>query len=86
MKILIELFTSPTCPHCPRAKEVAERVVRQLPGALLIERDVTEPENQRAAAEYGIKGVPTLVLNRRYIITGAPGSEHELMDAIRRMG
>lgn len=36
--ILIELFTSPTCPHCPRAKEVAERAVKGLPNALLLER------------------------------------------------
>jgi small redox-active disulfide protein 1 len=86
LEILIELFTSPTCPHCPRAKRMAEGVVRQLPGALLIERDVSEPENQRAAAEYGIRGVPTMVINRKHVITGAPGSEHELMDAIRRMG
>jgi len=86
VNILIELFTSPSCPHCPRAKAMAENVVRQLPGTLLIERDVTKPDNQRVAAEYGIRGVPTMVINRKHMITGVPASEQELISAIRRTG
>jgi len=58
-QILIELFTSPTCPYCPKAKEIAERIVKELPNALLIERDVTVNENAEIARKYGIQGVPS---------------------------
>ncbi len=76
--ILIELFTSPTCPYCPRAKEIVERVVRRIPRALLIERDVSEPENAEIARRYGIQGVPTIVINGRYRIVGVPREEELL--------
>ncbi len=78
MELLLELFTSPTCPHCPAAKRVAENVVRQMDGALLIERDVSTPEGGQAAASYGVQGVPTIVVNGKYKMVGVPGSEDEL--------
>jgi small redox-active disulfide protein 1 len=73
--ILIELFTSPTCPYCPRAKEIAEKIVRRMPGVILIERDVSEPENAAIARSYGIQGVPAMVINRKYRILGVPREE-----------
>lgn len=78
MELLIELFTSPTCPHCPAAKRVTESVVKQMEGALLIERDVSIPEHVEIAARYGIQGVPTIVVNSKYKMVGVPGSEGEL--------
>ncbi len=81
--LLIELFTSPTCPYCPRAKEIAERIVKRLPNALLIERDVSQPENAEIARRYGIMGVPTMVINGRYKITGVPASEEELISYLQ---
>jgi len=83
--ILIELFTSPTCPHCPRAKEVAERAVKGLPNALLLERDVTDPENSEIARRYGIKGVPTMIINEKYRVVGAPSSEEELTKYLKEV-
>jgi thioredoxin 1 len=85
MELLIELFTSPTCPHCPGAKKVAENVVRQIHGALLIERDVSIPENAEVAARYGIQGVPTLVINGKYQMVGVPGSEDELYSHLQNV-
>jgi small redox-active disulfide protein 1 len=76
--ILIELFTSPTCPYCPRAKEVAERIVKRMSKVLLIERDVSQPENAEIARSYGIQGVPAMVINGRYKILGVPREEQLL--------
>lgn len=83
--ILIELFTSPTCPHCPRAKEMAENIVHHLPEVLMIERDISDPENAGILAEYGIQSVPAMVINRKEKIIGVPRSEHELMMLINRV-
>ena len=77
--ILLELFTSPTCPHCPTAKSIVGNVVKKMDNALLIVRDVSIPENAKIAAQYGIRGVPTLIINRKHIINGVPGSESELL-------
>jgi small redox-active disulfide protein 1 len=85
MEFLLELFTSPTCPYCPAAKRVAENVVKQMEGAILIERDVSLPENAEAAARYRIQGVPTLIVNGKYQITGVPGSEPELYSHLQKM-
>ncbi len=85
MELLLELFTSPTCPHCPAAMRVAENVVKGLAGAILIERDVSLPENQSLAAQYGIQAVPTLVANKRHRIVGIPGSEKDLYSKLQNI-
>jgi small redox-active disulfide protein 1 len=84
-KILLELFTSPTCPHCPTAKRIVGNAVKQMEDVLLIERDVSIPENANIAKEYGISGVPTLVINNKYRITGAPRSEDEVIRVIEQI-
>ena len=83
MEFLLELFTSPTCPHCPAAKRVAENVVKQLDGALLIERDISLGENADVVAKYGITGVPAIVVNGKYKMVGVPTSEDELYTHIK---
>ncbi len=85
MEHLLELFTSPTCPHCPTAKRIAENVVKQLDSAVLIERDVSLPENADIATRYGIRAVPAMVVNNTYQISGAQGSEDELYSHLLRM-
>jgi small redox-active disulfide protein 1 len=85
MELLLELFTSPTCPHCPGAKRVAENVVGQLSGALLIERDISIPEDAAIAAAYGVKGVPTIVVNGKYKMVGVPGSADELFSHLQNV-
>lgn len=83
MELLLELFTSPTCPHCPAAKLVAENVVRQMEGALLVERDIAMPENADIATRYGVQGVPTIVVNGKYQMVGVPPSEAELLSHLK---
>lgn len=85
MEFLLELFTSPACSHCPSAKRIAGNVVKQMEGAILIERDVSLPENAEAAARYGIQGVPTLIVNGKYQMAGVPGSEPELYSHLQKM-
>lgn len=85
MELLLELFTSPTCPNCPAAKQVAENVVRRMEGALLIERDISIPENAEIAKRYGIQGVPTIVVNCKYQMVGVPHSEDELYAHLQKV-
>ena len=80
--VLIELFTSRSCPYCPAARQVAEGAIAISESALLIERDIDEPESGARAMELGVTNVPTLVINGKYKIVGAPRSVEELAQMI----
>jgi small redox-active disulfide protein 1 len=82
--LLLELFTSPTCPYCPRAREAIGDAVKAMKNALFIERDVTESENAELARRYGIQSVPTLIINGAYRIEGVPGRD-DLLRFLRQM-
>ena len=70
----IELFYSPLCSLCPQAKEVA-RAVAEEQQVRLEEINIFAPEGEARANKYGIKGVPTLVVNGERRITGVPDKE-----------
>ncbi len=78
MKTIIELFTSPTCPFCPRAKQVVNEVVSDLKDKdiELVEFDVSTSSGEVKANEYGIASVPQMVFYtdaaRKVLIEGAP--------------
>ena len=78
-EILLELFTSPTCPHCPNARKATHEALKLMNETLLIERDVTREENQKRAIELGVREVPTLVVNGKYQIKGTPKSLEDLV-------
>jgi len=83
-RVLIELFTSRSCPYCPAARQVAEAAVTMRSDSVLIERDIDEPEGRARAVELGVTNVPTLVINSKYRIVGAPRSIEELAQAIEQ--
>jgi thioredoxin 1 len=64
-ELKIEVFTSPTCPHCPGAVEATKRLLSENPeldGKVKWEELSTRtPEGSRKAAAYGVRGVPTIV-------------------------
>ena len=82
--LLLELFTSPTCPHCPRAREAMGEAVKAMKNALLIEREVTAPENAELARGYGIRSVPTLIINGAYRVEGVPQRD-DIMRFLRQI-
>ncbi len=46
------------------------------------DRDIDEPESRARAMELGVTNVPTLVINGKYKIVGAPRSVEELAQMI----
>lgn len=57
---VIEVFTSPTCPHCPRALEMARQVAMEMPGIKVVEQSTANPQGFAKAAYYGVQAVPTI--------------------------
>lgn len=82
--ILLELFTSPTCPYCPAAKKVIGSVASQLNDAVVLDRDISLKENQEIASRYGITSVPTLVINEKYIIV-SPTDARQILNILQQI-
>jgi small redox-active disulfide protein 1 len=65
-EIKIEVFTSPTCPHCPAAVKATEMLVEQNPDLAekikWKEMSTASEEGSKKARSYGIRGVPTIVV------------------------
>lgn len=79
MVFKVEVFTSPTCPHCPGAVKLVEQAKEELGDAL----DVTvyntmEEEGRKLAIGYGIMAVPAIAIDNELKFVGAP-SYDELM-------
>jgi len=79
--VLVKLFTSPTCPYCPKAEEVVSRVARE-EGIVAIKLPVNTDEGMREALKFGIRAVPAVVINDVYIMLGVP-DEFELRNLVR---
>ena len=79
MVFKVEVFTSPTCPHCPGAVKLVEQAKEELGDAL----DVTvyntmDAEGRKLAIDYGIMAVPAIAIDNELKFVGAP-SYDELM-------
>ncbi len=73
--VLIKLLTSPTCPYCPRAREVLRKFAEERKDVMVIELSVTTEEGLREAMKFGISGVPATIVNDRYVLLGVPRIE-----------
>ena len=81
--VVIEVFTSPTCPHCPQALSMARELASQMPGIQAIEVSTGTPQGFAKAALYGVKAVPTVFINRKRAFVGAPPSIEALRQAVK---
>lgn len=65
----IKVFVSPGCPHCPAALRTAQRIAQEFPQ---VRADMIEAgEFPDLAREYGVTGVPKVVVNDAVEFTGA---------------
>ncbi|MBE6487580.1 MAG: thioredoxin [Methanosphaera stadtmanae] len=82
MSIKLEVFTSKTCPHCPSAVTVAQKVKEQL-GDELDFQHLDVDENIDKVRQYQLMSVPTIVIDGKIAFIGAP-SEEELLQSIKK--
>ncbi|NJD77747.1 MAG: glutaredoxin [Candidatus Methanoperedens sp.] len=81
--VVIEVFTSPTCPHCPMALSMAKELAAQMPGVQVAELSTTTPQGMAKAAFYGVQAVPTIYINGKRAFVGAPPSLEALRQAVK---
>ena len=71
MKAKIEVFTSPTCPHCPSAIRLAKELASERDDVRVIESSLAIGKNRKRAERLGVMSTPTL------FITG-PAIQHRI--------
>ena len=70
----IEIFTSPTCMHCPPAKAYLESK-----GVDFVERNVSsDVEARKELMKRGIMGVPTIIIDNEAVV----GFDKEKIDSL----
>jgi glutaredoxin-like protein len=78
-KATIDVFVTPTCPHCPGVVRAAYRLAQ---ASAHIEASATEiGEFPRIAQQLGVRAVPFIVINERDAFAGGV-DEEGLLDAI----
>ncbi len=70
--ITLKLLTSPTCPYCPRARDVVRQLAEEEKDVIALELSVTTDEGLREAMRFGISGVPAIIINDREVLLGVP--------------
>ena len=79
--VRVEFFYSPKCPHCRLAKNVVRRVEKRFKRMSKkgfgekVEVEMVNtfmPRGRMKALKYGIRGVPTIMVNGKKKIVGVP--------------
>jgi len=74
--ITIELFYSPMCLYCPEAKKILMEIAEELDKRIRVkEINVLSSAGLEKAERYGVKGVPTIIVNGRVKVEGVPARE-----------
>ena len=82
MATKVEVFTSPTCPHCPAEVQVVDEAKAKLGDAIDVElKSIADEEGRQAAINYGIMAVPAIAINNEIQFIGAPSLE-ELLEKL----
>ena len=85
MTVKIEVFTSPTCPHCPSAKMLAMQVQKERDDVKVIETSTATKQGSRRADLMNVMSVPTLFVKGPHFdrigFRGTP-SKDKLLEAI----
>jgi len=79
----MQVFVTPSCPHCPRAAALAHTIALENP---LIRADVVEAEEFLSLSQmYGVRSVPLTVINGAIQILGVV-AERELVSRVVSAG
>jgi glutaredoxin-like protein len=80
--LTIRVFTTPTCPHCPRAVTLAHEMAFAGPNVTAIAVEATEFPD--LARRYMVTGVPKTVVNETVEILGALPQDDFVQQALAR--
>lgn len=71
----LELFYSPFCPSCPKAKDIIRSIAEEYK-VNLEEINILSPDGLKKGREYEIMDVPCTVINKNFKVFGVPVKEN----------
>lgn len=87
IKSIIEIFTSPGCPHCPNALKLVKEIEGERKDFVLREFNTFYPEARERAKQFEVESVPTIFVRgpghgEVLAIAGTPSKKklNELID------
>ena len=81
--VKIEVFFSPVCPHCPRAKKLVSKVAARYGGKVEVEEVNTfTAEGIKMGMANEVMSVPTVFIDREKRLEGFPFPEGDLVTSI----
>jgi len=79
----LQVFVTPTCPHCPRAVLLAHQMAMENPSMIRAE-GVEATEFPELANQFNVRGVPQTVINAgRGVVVGALPEKNLLAEIMR---
>jgi len=77
--VRVELFYSPTCSICPKAREVLVEVLEELDQKILLDEvNVLSQEGLGKAKKHGVMTVPVIIIDGQFKFVGVPSKDRLL--------
>ncbi len=81
--VMIEVYFSPVCPHCPGAKKLVAEVASKYDGEVEVEEiDTYTEEGVERGMANGVMAVPTVFIDGEKKFVGFPFLEEDLVASI----
>ena len=71
-KIVVEVITSPGCPYCPIALNIAREISKKHPRVEVKEVSVVTQYGREKVMKHNILGTPTILINDKVEFVGVP--------------
>jgi len=81
-KKVVQVFSTPDCVSCARAKKLLDKIIGDYPGVTVEVVNILEA--QAEVVKYGIMSSPTIVINGKVEYTGVP-SEKNLRKILEKL-
>lgn len=80
--IKLELFYSPVCPHCPKARVLVERIIKRYENVEYIEVNTYTEEGIKRGMSMAVMAVPTVAVDDEIKLVGWPFEESDVVKAL----
>ncbi|MEE8168853.1 MAG: thioredoxin family protein [Candidatus Hydrothermarchaeales archaeon] len=78
----VKVLTMPGCAHCPEAKELVNRIKKDMPDLEVEIIDVSE--HPEVALKYSLMSAPGIVINEELVYIGGVPKEEELRARLKK--
>ncbi len=79
-QIHLQVFVTPTCPHCPRAVKLSHKMA--IENEQIVSDMIEATEFPELSMRYGVRGVPRTMIGEDFSIEGAVPEDHMIQKVL----